>query len=97
MLRGRHRGLPVAIDRAVILPFEFRGVPDEADAGDETQYAAETEEDRERRSSRGSTYAHDTPGGPAAAEKIQRRSWRSSSAESHTPERTTAIQLDERV
>ena len=24
MLRGRHRGLPVAIDRAVILPFEFR-------------------------------------------------------------------------
>ena len=25
MLRGRHRGLPVAIDRAVMLPFEFRG------------------------------------------------------------------------
>jgi len=24
MLRGRHRGLPVAIDRAVLLPFEFR-------------------------------------------------------------------------
>ncbi|PIL33508.1 transporter [Ganoderma sinense ZZ0214-1] len=24
MLRGRHRGLPVAIDRAVMLPFEFR-------------------------------------------------------------------------
>ncbi|VDC02697.1 unnamed protein product [Peniophora sp. CBMAI 1063] len=24
MLRGRHRGLPVAIDRAVVLPFEFR-------------------------------------------------------------------------
>lgn len=23
MLRGRHRGLPVAIDRAVMLPFEF--------------------------------------------------------------------------
>lgn len=28
MLRGRHRGLPVAIDRAVVLPFEFRN-PDE--------------------------------------------------------------------
>ncbi|KAI9507993.1 cation transport protein-domain-containing protein [Russula earlei] len=24
MLRGRHRGLPVAIDRAVLLPFEYR-------------------------------------------------------------------------
>lgn len=24
MLRGRHRGLPVAIDRAVLLPSEFR-------------------------------------------------------------------------
>lgn len=24
MLRGRHRGLPVAIDRAVMLPTEFR-------------------------------------------------------------------------
>lgn len=24
MLRGRHRGLPVAIDRAVMLPFEFK-------------------------------------------------------------------------
>lgn len=23
MLRGRHRGLPVAIDRAILLPFEF--------------------------------------------------------------------------
>ena len=24
MLRGRHRGLPVAIDRAVMLPFEYK-------------------------------------------------------------------------
>lgn len=23
MIRGRHRGLPVAIDRAVLLPFEY--------------------------------------------------------------------------
>ncbi|KAH9965506.1 cation transport protein-domain-containing protein [Russula dissimulans] len=28
MLRGRHRGLPVAIDRAVLLPFEYRQFPD---------------------------------------------------------------------
>jgi Trk-type K+ transport system membrane component len=27
MLRGRHRGLPVAIDRAVVLPFEYRQDP----------------------------------------------------------------------
>jgi hypothetical protein len=24
MIRGRHRGLPVAIDRAVVLPYEFK-------------------------------------------------------------------------
>ncbi|KAI9441617.1 cation transport protein-domain-containing protein, partial [Lactarius indigo] len=29
MLRGRHRGLPVAIDRAVLLPFEYRQLPDD--------------------------------------------------------------------
>lgn len=29
MLRGRHRGLPVAIDRAVLLPFEYRHLPDD--------------------------------------------------------------------
>lgn len=28
MLRGRHRGLPVAIDRAVMLPREFRQLAD---------------------------------------------------------------------
>lgn len=27
MLRGRHRGLPVAIDRAVLLPFEYQRLP----------------------------------------------------------------------
>ena len=31
MLRGRHRGLPVAIDRAVVLPFEFEKKCDEND------------------------------------------------------------------
>ncbi|KAH9050993.1 cation transport protein-domain-containing protein [Lactarius deliciosus] len=29
ILRGRHRGLPVAIDRAVLLPFEYRQLPDD--------------------------------------------------------------------
>lgn len=29
MLRGRHRGLPVAIDRAVMLPSEFEKEADE--------------------------------------------------------------------
>jgi hypothetical protein len=32
MIRGRHRGLPVAIDRAVLLPFEFQQEPDEDDS-----------------------------------------------------------------
>jgi hypothetical protein len=30
MLRGRHRGLPVAIDRAVMLPAEFRTAAQES-------------------------------------------------------------------
>jgi hypothetical protein len=29
MLRGRHRGLPVAIDRAILLPSEFEKTSDE--------------------------------------------------------------------
>ncbi|PCH35574.1 hypothetical protein WOLCODRAFT_91613 [Wolfiporia cocos MD-104 SS10] len=33
MLRGRHRGLPVAIDRAVMLPFEFRKPQEDTAAG----------------------------------------------------------------
>jgi len=33
MLRGRHRGLPVAIDRAVVLPFEYRELPGSAIPG----------------------------------------------------------------
>jgi len=30
MLRGRHRGLPVAIDRAILLPSEFTKTKDES-------------------------------------------------------------------
>ncbi|EGO00821.1 hypothetical protein SERLA73DRAFT_105229 [Serpula lacrymans var. lacrymans S7.3] len=33
MLRGRHRGLPVAIDRAVMLPSEFQKTKDDPDFG----------------------------------------------------------------
>ncbi|KAF8178668.1 cation transport protein-domain-containing protein [Mycena galopus ATCC 62051] len=40
MLRGRHRGLPVAIDRAVMLPMEF-AAPRNSDSNDEPQNAAE--------------------------------------------------------
>ena len=32
MLRGRHRGLPVAIDRAILLPSEFIKTKDESAA-----------------------------------------------------------------
>lgn len=31
MIRGRHRGLPVAIDRAVVLPYEFEKMQDNPD------------------------------------------------------------------
>lgn len=36
MLRGRHRGLPVAIDRAVMLPAEFK--QDRNDTQEETSH-----------------------------------------------------------
>jgi Trk-type K+ transport system membrane component len=32
MLRGRHRGLPVAIDKAILLPREFENELEEEDA-----------------------------------------------------------------
>ncbi|KAI0785108.1 cation transport protein-domain-containing protein [Abortiporus biennis] len=35
MLRGRHRGLPVALDRAVMLPHEFRKRPEEKEKVEE--------------------------------------------------------------
>ena len=31
MIRGRHRGLPVAIDRAIVLPYEFERAQDNPD------------------------------------------------------------------
>ena len=81
MLRGRHRGLPVAIDRAVILPFEFR---EAADAFSERQPDIMSQ----RRSSQESVYQNGTYNGTingtdnAPSEKLQRRSWRTSSPES---------------
>ncbi|KZT21063.1 hypothetical protein NEOLEDRAFT_1139908 [Neolentinus lepideus HHB14362 ss-1] len=53
MIRGRHRGLPVAIDRAVMLPFEFNSQGDENTTGEAT--AAET---RTLRSMRSGTSMH---------------------------------------
>ena len=35
MLRGRHRGLPVALDRAVLLPHEFKKVTSSAGLGED--------------------------------------------------------------
>jgi hypothetical protein len=35
MLRGRHRGLPIAIDRAVILPYDQKSKPNDEDDGHE--------------------------------------------------------------
>lgn len=50
MLRGRHRGLPVAIDRAVMLPKEFKkamGMRDSEDDGTSRMQAVNEEDDNE--------------------------------------------------
>ena len=86
MLRGRHRGLPVAIDRAVILPFEFRGVAEDVHDNDDDEPV-----DLDRRSSHGSTFANGTYADAAASEKLQRRSWRTSTPDNGSPERTSSI------
>lgn len=58
MLRGRHRGLPVAIDRAVLLPSEFARPDPERNVKDETHVNRETvpeDVDREDGASSGET------------------------------------------
>lgn len=75
MLRGRHRGLPVAIDRAVMLPFEFRKQQANIDAMSEDARSASfdptrsTEFTRTRsRFSNGNDYApNEKPLSPARA------------------------------
>jgi len=42
MLRGRHRGLPVAIDRAVMLPLEFQKSDDDF-ADERSDHPSETD------------------------------------------------------
>ena len=61
MIRGRHRGLPVAIDRAVILPSEFEKIQDAAkeDGPDpngnenESQSQSQERETNDRHSAKG--------------------------------------------
>ncbi|EKM53378.1 uncharacterized protein PHACADRAFT_211077 [Phanerochaete carnosa HHB-10118-sp] len=90
MLRGRHRGLPVAIDRAVMLPFEFRA----SDMHDEEPQDVASP----RRNSQDSPYAngtHNDTGNPPF-EKLQRRSWHTASPDSAQLRRPTSkdTQLD---
>ncbi|TFK23169.1 TrkH-domain-containing protein [Coprinopsis marcescibilis] len=42
MIRGRHRGLPVAIDRAVLVPKEYKTNPDSDSASQHTTYTTHT-------------------------------------------------------
>jgi hypothetical protein len=57
MLRGRHRGLPVAIDRAVMLPFEFassrRGTDSDEDNGNNVRDDEKAEEEQHIAQSQG--------------------------------------------
>ena len=66
MLRGRHRGLPVAIDRAVMLPSEYH------DEDDADEYEPPQDEFRRYARSRSSTTTSRPewrPNGDAAAEQ----------------------------
>jgi hypothetical protein len=56
MLRGRHRGLPVAIDRAVMLPAEFR--KDDQELTPEDEDASGVPRTRTRHST---AHGHDGP------------------------------------
>ena len=87
MLRGRHRGLPVAIDRAVMLPFEFR---------EESDSEEESEENTEH-----PTHDH-SPNGDVPVEKNTRFqdpsphrgvSFRSASADSRNQRRRRATTI----
>lgn len=84
MLRGRHRGLPVAIDRAVVLPFEFRRPAEDDDDDVNPEHTLS----RRRGSVNDGAYV---PNGrvfneTGQSEKLQRHSWRSSSADSGSPQ-----------
>jgi len=70
MLRGRHRGLPAAIDRALILPLEFEEVGRDPGAQPESHPAAD-----DRRSSRCSaTGLSSLPNGLGEAHRGQNES-----------------------
>ena len=105
MLRGRHRGLPVAIDRAVILPFEFRQNPngEDDDEDDSPQDSALSDGDGLNGQSQQNGDAYS---GLSEKEKssippsslnvnphvLQRRSWISESADSR---RRTSSRVEE--
>ena len=81
MLRGRHRGLPVAIDRAVVMPFEFRNdstnsmlgeVEERRDPVVEPDEANEADEQR-------SVANGEVPSEKGPHDPLKRRSWRSNS------------------
>lgn len=71
MLRGRHRGLPVAIDRAVMLPFEFR---DQAEEDITEEAGIERQMSTTELAQNGEIYHEKGP--------QERRSWRSGSSDS---------------
>ncbi|KAI0090704.1 cation transport protein-domain-containing protein [Irpex rosettiformis] len=92
MLRGRHRGLPVAIDRAVILPFEFRDHdedPDEDPNGEGADMSLRrTSTQRSRRSQRRRPFVEKSP-----SRTLNRRSWQSSSSESQNAQRSSEAKV----
>ncbi len=85
MLRGRHRGLPVAIDRAVMLPSEFGNVEGQSEDGQSERHNSTTgvghngEVYHEKRSPQ---------------DALLRRSWRSDSVDSGRQRTSRVIEPD---
>ncbi|KAJ7668683.1 cation transport protein-domain-containing protein [Mycena polygramma] len=81
MIRGRHRGLPVAIDRAVMLPMEFAPPPVDA----EQQQHHEVDERGDRPLS-----GHEKPAEDVAEWRLRKNARRESTEEASLAERRRA-------
>jgi len=102
MLRGRHRGLPVAIDRAVMLPVEFK-TDSEVDGSTTTDDDEDDEPDGDHpngnispvREKPSTTPTANNSDKPTATPGGQRNSWRSSNShESYTRRRNEKPPLE---
>lgn len=88
MLRGRHRGLPVALDRAVMLPHEFQEHPDQMQPP-RTNTAVVVEDEKNEREK---TRAEKSP----KSHNADRQKSVASTDDEHVREKTTHIPITRR-